>query len=255
MIFCFSGTGNSLHVAQKIAGELDDKVISISESLNKGEHTFTLADDERVGFVLPVYFYGLPTIVLDFISRLELHNYKDNYTYGIGTCGGDSGNMYPMLKNKLSGHGIHLDAAFDIVMPDCYILIFNLLPAEGKIPRILDVAETRITEVIDNIHCRKRIPVKSSIGKWFKTALSYPVYKYGRSTRPFHSTTNCNGCGLCARRCPCLMIEMEDNTPEWKEGKCTQCLACLHRCPQRAIEYGRKTQKRGRYFNPDVKDS
>lgn len=253
MVFYFSGTGNSFSVAQKIAGKLNDKLVSVSDCLNKGELTFTLTDNESVGFIFPVYFYGVPSIVLDFIAKLDLKNYRNNYAYAAGTCGGKSGDMHAMLRRKLAGHGIRLNAVYDVFMPDNYILMFNLLTPAEKVTGILDAAETRIAEIVENIHSRKSIPIKSSIKRWFMTTFSYPVYKYGRSTRPFHVTADCNGCGLCARRCPCLMIEMQDKIPHWKKGKCTQCLACLHRCPHRAIEYGKKTQNRGRYVNPEAK--
>ena len=75
MIFYFTGTGNSLYAAQNVAAKQGDKLISIAECLKNNTVDFTLRDDEKIGFVFPIYFWGLPTIVVDFISRLNFKNY------------------------------------------------------------------------------------------------------------------------------------------------------------------------------------
>lgn len=92
MIFYFSGTGNSKYVAQRIAQELGDSLISVSDCFQKHEFTFSVKDDERVGFVFPTYFYGVPSIIADFIAKLELNNYNTQYVYFITTCGQECGN-------------------------------------------------------------------------------------------------------------------------------------------------------------------
>lgn len=46
--------------------------------------------------------------------------------------------------------------------------------------------------------------------------------------------------------------EVVSEKPEWGK-KCTQCLACIHYCPTKAIQYGKGTQGKGRYRNPNVK--
>jgi ferredoxin len=255
MVFYFSGTGNSEYTAKRIAEATGEEAIAIAGCLNNDRLTFTLGDEERIGFVFPVYFFGIPTIVSDFISGLVLQNYRDNYTYSVCTNGGDGGNSQAMTKRRLAVHGIRLDAAFEVAMPDNYILLFDLLTPADKAALMLEAAEGRIAAIIEDLAARKHIPVKTGVGRWLKTALSYPLYKYGRSTRPFYATADCNGCGLCAHVCPCLMIEMRDGMPAWETGKCTQCLACLHRCPERAIQHGRKTERRGRYLNPKFIES
>ena len=58
----------------------------------------------------------------------------------------------------------------------------------------------------------------------------------------------CTRCGLCARECPANNITLDGGSlPRW-HGKCTMCLSCIHRCPVRAIEYGKATRSKGRYF-------
>ena len=63
MIFYFSATGNSQYIAQRLAEVTGETLVSITECLLPGE---------RVGFVTPVYFFGLPSIVSEFIRNLDL---------------------------------------------------------------------------------------------------------------------------------------------------------------------------------------
>lgn len=51
MIFYFSGTGNSLHVAQELAVTLDDTLYNMTSS----EPLPLLTNGESVGFVFPIY--------------------------------------------------------------------------------------------------------------------------------------------------------------------------------------------------------
>lgn len=256
MIFYFSGTGNSLYAANSIAASQNDNLISVAQCMKNNQYTFSLSEGEAVGFVIPVYFYGVPTIMIDFLQHLTIENYKpETYTFLIYTCGGSIGNAKNRFKNILKKHSFHLDSGFTIVMPDNYIILFNLLKPEEKRTEILKKAEPQIAKAIRHISKRDRnvyILEKGPIPR-FMTFANYPFYKYGRSTKPFHATENCTGCGLCERICPCQMIHLQNKRPIWDAGKCTQCLACLHRCPEKAIQHGKKTYKRGRYVNPNGK--
>jgi len=45
---------------------------------------------------------------------------------------------------------------------------------------------------------------------------------------------------------------MKANKPQWIGDNCDCCLACLHRCPKQVIQYGKRTEKKGRYKNPNT---
>lgn len=252
MIFYFSGTGNSKYVAQNIAQKLDDNLISIGDCLKKNEFTFTVSDNESIGFVFPTYFWGLPTIIKDFVAKLELKNYTQQYTYLVATCGEECGNLFSEFKKLLIPKGIELNGAEKVALPDNYILLFNLLPAKEKQQKLFTEADNHLGTLINQIENKSLPKVKSSIVKQLKTSLMHPVYKYGRKTKHFYTTSGCNGCKLCEKICPASIITVEDSKPVWKEGRCIQCLACLHRCPQQAIQHKKRTEKRDRYVNPNI---
>ena len=250
MLFYFSGTGNSKYVARKIAQNLDDRMISISDCLKKQELVFTVGDDERIGFVFPTYFYGVPSIVADFTERLKLNNCQHQYFYAITTCGKECGNLFAEFRKLLTGRGFKLDGVAEVALPDNYILLFNLLPNKDIRQNMFVAADKHMAVLTDQIRDRRLPAVKSDLGRFLKTQFSYPMYKYGRSTRHFYATNACNGCRLCAESCPIDIITIDHDKPRWQRGRCVQCLACLHRCPQKAIQHKKRTEKRDRYTNP-----
>ena len=46
---------------------------------------------------------------------------------------------------------------------------------------------------------------------------------------------------------PVFTIRMKDGKPVWR-GSCTQCQSCIAVCPTDAIEFGRRTKRKRRYY-------
>ena len=78
MIYYFSGTGNSHYVAEVLSKSLQDTMQSI-------ESAQSIKQDEIIGIVTPVYFFGLPDIVKDFLERLSVS--PKSYFYLVVTYG------------------------------------------------------------------------------------------------------------------------------------------------------------------------
>lgn len=80
-----------------------------------------------------------------------------------------------------------------------------------------------------------------------KSAINKAFNKFGRTTKPFYVDKNkCISCGKCSKICPTSCITLTNGYPTWGE-KCYQCLRCINYCPKEAIQYGKSTEKRGRY--------
>ena len=70
VIYYFSATGNSLVVAKDLAKGLDNvELIPISKVLKMPDATAF----DRVGLVYPVYMFGLPLIVADFLKTIKIN--------------------------------------------------------------------------------------------------------------------------------------------------------------------------------------
>ncbi len=71
IIYYFTGTGNSLAAAKKIAALLGDCELVPIASLQDIPGAITTEAD-RIGIVCPVYDAGIPVIVAEFAGRLNL---------------------------------------------------------------------------------------------------------------------------------------------------------------------------------------
>lgn len=254
MIFYFSGTGNSLYVAKKIAQYNNERLVSIAEEMkgNAGKLEYCLNDDEIIGFVFPIYAWAPPRIVIDFIGKISFHNYKDNYIFSAATCGDEAGNTMNMLERTLKAKGLKLDSGFSIRMPNSYIITFDVDPKKLEKEKLLS-AEDRIGTVNKIIEERKRDIFQVEKGNFptFLTSVINPLFNtFGMGTKKFYATDACTGCGLCEKVCSVGNIKLAKK-PLWG-FECTKCLACIHSCPVKAIQYGRGTIKKGRYKNPNI---
>lgn len=250
MVFYFTGTGNSEYAARKLA--LDEPVISIAECVQNKKYHFTVSNGERLGFVFPVYFFGVPMLVDKFLKRLEISIPKRAYTYVAATCGGHTGSACESFGKLLGKKGLSLDASFSVAMVDNYVLMYKL-PGDKKRAQILEQADGSLEEIKRRIQ-RKESGDFNRLKGFLAPVVSrtaYSIYVHGRKTDKFTVEESCTGCGLCAFVCPIQAIAMEDRHPVWEKERCVQCLSCLHRCPVKAINYGR-SRNNGRYLNPNV---
>jgi len=251
VIYYFTGTGNSLAAAKKIAAVLDDcEVVPIASLSNTSGAVAPKAD--RVGIVCPVYFAGLPAMVASFAERLDTA--AAGYVFSVVTHGGGGGSaalrqLDGILKKK-AARG--LDAGFSVSMPGNYILMYDS-PAGEERDRLLAAAEAELERIAGQIRQETRLKLPNSPVVWIVKALTYPWFRshvHG-DDRKFTVTERCTSCGTCASICPAGNIEIVDGKPVWNH-RCELCCGCIHLCPASAIQAGSRTGGRQRYRNPSV---
>lgn len=252
MIFYFSGTGNSHYIAKNIAQHNKEELVSIAMATNK-INEYTLSDNEIIGFVFPIYAWGPPRPVIEFINNLKLSNYKGNYVFSIATCGENIGNAMKVLEKTLRKKGIHLNSGYSISMPNNYIIMGDVDSKEIEKEKLLAAEET-LKSVNRGIERRVKgefITQKGSL-PGLLTGIINPLFNKGTSnTKKFYANDNCTSCGICEKVCNCHNIKV-DGKPLWGK-QCTQCMACINYCPTKAIQYGKGTEKKGRYTNPNIR--
>ena len=241
MIYYFSGTGNSRCIAVQLAARTSD----VAQNL-VGQTTIPSLDELSVGLVFPVYAWGVPEPVLDFVKQLRG---QPTFSFGVCSCGGEAG----LAMDKLS-QVFHLDSAYSIRMPNNYVMGSELESAD-RITLAIVEAKKRIDRIATQIIAKQPASdVDTGRLAWVKSNLfNMGFNKAARRTRPFFVTDKCISCGICARDCPAKTITMVEGRPEWGK-KCYQCTACINLCPTRAIEYGKGTAARGRYRIEDYLD-
>ena len=250
MIFYFSGTGNSKWVAQQLAIYLEDKTTFIPSVLDTSD--FSLCENEKIGFVFPIYSWGVPPIVLQFIAQLNNDFSKNNYLYFVCSCGDETGLAPNQFIKAVEKKGWKCNAGFSIIMPNNYVLLPGFdIDSIDVMQKKLDKAPQRV-EVISKLLQQSYTGIDCFEGgyAYLKTKLIYPLFaKWGIFPKKFYSTNLCNGCHRCEKACPTKNIVLVDRRPKWGSN-CTSCLACFHICPLKAIEYGSATKNKGRYFHP-----
>lgn len=237
-------------VARRIAEALGEDAVSITDVLRGTRRIMPPDPGEKFGLVCPVYFFGLPAPVEDFISMLEPLE-ASHYIYGVITYGNMTGMASAVMRRLLALRGLHMDATFSVRMVDVWTPMFNLSDSAACLRR----TEKAIPKV-DNIIARIRSEARAtnpSLPACF-APFGRKVYDDARTTRHFHLLGDrCIGCGLCSRGCPAEAITLDaDQRPEWTTPQCTLCLRCLHRCPTFAIQYGTHTASHGQFINPFI---
>lgn len=248
VIYFYSGTGNSLWTARRLAEELGDIAV---HPIAKMEKVTTDVSGTVAGLVFPVHMWGVPRKVLQFVDLLPVDSSK--YYFAVAVNGGQVAATLLQLKKVMADKGITLSAGYDLVMPSNYIPWGSPGPEEKwkvKISR----ADEKIRRIAGEVAQRKVIAVEK--GPVWQNILFSRLYKMSfnhvaKMDKSFHVDEKCNSCGICEKICPAGNIEMVDGKPVWR-GSCEQCLACIQWCPREAIQYGKKTHLYKRYHHPEV---
>jgi ferredoxin len=243
IVFYFSGTGNCLKVAKDIAQELENSEIVSMAKLP----AFTQQYD-RIGFVYPTYFWGLPKKVIEFIENINLENNKGAYFYAITTYGGSAGNaIYQLYELLLKKHGIKLNYGQKLQMFSNYVIMYDMSEKTDEITR---KSNEKLIPIINAIKMKKNNRV-NKFTKIFGLINKNFIKKVSDMDKDYTVNDNCTGCAICEKVCPVKNIEMANNKPHYKHH-CEQCLACIQFCPQKAINYKDATQNRRRYTHPEI---
>jgi len=264
-IFYFSGTGNSLWSAKKIAELTEDKceLINIgavglrlnkkNEGAEKPDHGRAEEQDEkfhveaeRVVLIFPAYAYGPPIIVSKFVRNTE---FKTPYIAVLVTYGTSPGGALASIRRKLKKKNIKASYFSRIPAVENYISIFGVQKTK-TINKRLEMQKKATMEAAMNIRNKQTNRINS-----FRPVSAFVSLLFSLGIKIFHKWykvgQDCDGCGLCAKFCPVSGIVMQNQKPMFTKN-CEHCQACLNWCPQHAIFFARIRSGTQRYHHPEI---
>ncbi len=243
----FSGTGNSLAVAEELAEGLD------SPRPEPLSYSGGRIEADVLGIISPVYFARPPVYVEEIIETMDFGTI--DYASIVLTGGGLFGDALSMLADRLGNKGVDVSAGFLIPMPGNHPMIaaFQKRSHQSYYRR----ASKRISTIIDAVSNgieNYRSMSFHPLGSFLSNMLFRGPYQLSREHRldeVFCVNTACDSCGVCEKVCPTKNISLSPSTgyPVWNHN-CANCAGCYHLCPREAIEFSGIPRQMKRYCHP-----
>jgi ferredoxin len=249
-IYCFSGTGNSLWSAKRIAQMINEtnpaetsEIFNIGTEAQKNE---IVIEADAVIIVFPSYAFGLPLVVRRFVQKAV---FKTQYIASFATCGSTPLGTLGILRHHLKKKKIDKMFFGKIPAVENYLALFK--PPDTKTiekrnrmqKETTEQAARCIIERHENKPCVFR-PLSALVVSLFYLGLKI-FYKF------YRVSDNCNGCAVCSKICPVSAIAMKDGRPYFS-SKCENCQGCVNICPLRAIRFGRVKYGDPGYCHPEI---
>jgi len=249
-IYYFSGTGNSLWSAKKIAQIISGthpsdtcELYNIGAEAQKSE---VIIEADAVVMVFPSYGYGLPLIVRRFAKAAI---FKTPYLAALVTYGSSPRGTLGALQSILKKKGIGALFFERIPAVENYLALFGP-PQASTVERCVSMQEKATAEAALCIIERRKNRVNSFCP--FSVFVSW-LFSLGVKIfyRYYRLSGDCNGCGICAKICPVAAIAMQNGKPHFTP-KCEHCQGCVNMCPSRAIRFGRVKWGAPGYRHPHI---
>lgn len=233
-IYYFSGTGNTLYVANLMAAEFARQDVPCTlhpiEAYTLGKKELAISQDSIVGIAFPVHAMNAPRIVYDFLSLLP----KGRFTYFLFKTAGDpllNGGSNLPIKRILGQNG------WRCIHECLYVMPANMATKSNpnKIKHLCLLAEKQATKVVADMLSGKVVREADTM-----LVPLFQAFSHGedRGARKFSSrwkvNEDCTMCQKCVRECPTGNISVIEGKLVFST-KCIWCLRCSFFCPVQAI--------------------
>ena len=233
-IYVFSGTGNTLIVANKISEILNlnsyNATVSKMESIDPKQIDLNSA----IGIGFTTAFWNTFPFVRTWIDNLPNGNGTEVFLFT--TMGDSSCGMIAHIAKILEKKNYKIIGAKGFIMPNNFLLVLKDNKNKERINKTLAKVEEYAKGIIKSNGYIRKPNVFSSIAFYFSSFVTTKLWNTKIAKRIMKFKLNkakCIGCGMCAALCPMENIEMTE-TPQFKD-KCVFCLRCVSYCPQQAL--------------------
>ncbi len=236
-LYWFSGSGNTLRLAQRFAERLRQKDWTVRLiPIEKGRPA-AFDPGAVFGLAFPTHCFSIPLMVRAFISRLP--QVSKTPAVFLGTHGLYSGGVRGHLKLILKLKGFQCLAARIIRMPDSYFPFCGNKAHQRLIDKSLKKAEWYADRIAAGKYGWFRVPLVSDFAEMFCLGF-FTSRKLTETTRTsVHVKTGlCLHCGNCLQSCPMRALSFDlDGQLIAPNEKCQNCLRCVAVCPNDALRH------------------
>ena len=230
-IYYFSGTGNSLYTASKIAEAIGGAEII---SVRCKTEDVSAENADVIGFVCPVYEWDIPGTFKEFIKQLTVN--PNAYIFMVTTYIAVLGKSFETVEKLLEEKGARLNYGRAIRCVASQCIAYPPFPPE-KI--MIPYMEKQIQKTGKEINEKKLrdFPKMSPLTRSrFDKVMGPYLQVENEYNKGFYTDDRCKGCGICEKVCPTRNISISDKRPQWNHY-CHGCNACVVYCPTKAIQF------------------
>lgn len=232
-IYVFSGTGNTLSIAKKIAEVFNAKNISAKVHRIEATNPKNIDFSSTIGIGFTVACWNTYPMVKKWLKALPMANGTEVFLFD--SMGDSSFKMIAFIAKELENKGYKIIGSKEFKMPNNFLLV----ESEEKKLKKLNITMPLVEKFAEDILAGKADTVKGSfIDSLLFIFTSFVVstwnWKLSQKMITFKIDKQlCTKCNLCADICPKNNITMND-FPVFN-NKCEMCLRCISYCPVKAI--------------------
>lgn len=246
----YSYTGNTKHVAQRIAKILEEKgcdTVLLDATIESKINASVLDGIDAFGAGAVTVAWREPEPMRRFLNSLPATLLKNKPAFVFATAGGNEGRALSNMASVLSGKGAVVVAAQTVIAPG------NFSPWSPAKPLVSywgldDVAVA--DEFANKLYTLLLQPKAKSIwGTKSGYVLSWTYSFETSSLRDIEADpATCNKCYKCVKMCPtgALSISKEMGLPVKDQAKCLSCCRCHNICETNSMN-NKKTKGKAQY--------